>query len=140
MPSLFGNGLDNMFQGFFHPMTHGNMFNAKNLLPAVDIEEKEQFYLVMADLPGFDKQDINVSFNNGRLSIQAEHQEKTEDKNSDGYHLQERHYGSYFREFNFGSHVDANDISAKYENGVLELTIPKLDKTPEEPKRKININ
>ncbi len=140
MPSLFGNDFNNMFQGFYRPMVHGNIWDTRSSLPAVDIEEKEQFYLVMADLPGFDKKDISVSFDGGRLSIQAEHQEKTEDKSSDGYMLKERHYGSYVREFNFGSHVDANEISAKYENGVLELIVPKLDKTPEEPKKRIDIH
>mgnify|MGYP001565017672 FL=1 len=140
MPSLFDGNFNDMFQGFFRPMTHGNAWHTKNLLPAVDIEEKEQFYLLMADLPGFDKSDIKVSFSHGRLNIHAEHQEKTEDKQSDGYMLQERHYGSYVREFNFGSHVDASEISAKYENGVLELIVPKLDQTPEEPKRNIDVH
>ena len=140
VPSLFKDDFDNMFQGFFSPMKTSSLWKEKNLFPAVDVEEKEQSYLLMADLPGFNKDEIDVSFHNGCLTIEAQHQEQSESKKDDGYMLKERRFGSFFRRLNFGNNIAENDISAKYENGVLELTMPKLNQEPKEPKRKIAVN
>jgi len=138
-PSVFGDDMDNLFQGFFRPVLHSGLSTKDNHLPAVDIDESETNYFLMAELPGFNKEDIKVSFHNGLLSIKAEHNEETEEKQKEGNIIKERRYGSFFRSFNFGDNIAEGDISAQYKNGVLELTIPKSPST-EEKAKKIEIN
>jgi len=126
-PSIFSDDFDNLFQGFFRPINYPSAFGKGEHLPAVDIEEKEDCYLLMADLPGFNKDEISVSFHDGQLSIRAEHTEESEKKQKEGNVLKERRYGSFYRSFNFGSNVAEQDVSAQFENGVLELRIPKVE-------------
>ena len=99
-----------------------------------DIKETDTEYTLEADLPGFDKKDINLGLDGDRLTIRAErhsaHEDKDEKKN---YVRCERSYGEYSRSFDI-SGVDADGIKAKYENGVLTLHMPK--KAPELPTSK----
>ena len=83
-PSIFSDDFDNLFQGFFRPINYPSAFGKGEHLPAVDIEEKEDCYLLMADLPGFNKDEISVSFHDGQLSIRAEHTEESEKKQKEG--------------------------------------------------------
>ena len=131
LPSIFDTDLNNFFQGFFRPINHS--------VPAVDIDESEQSFTLIADLPGFEKNDIELSFNHGALDISAKHSEKLEQTEKGGNIVKERHYGSFFRRLNFGEHIAEQDITAKYDNGVLEVVLPK---TPHVNKsdNKITIN
>lgn len=106
----------------------------------VDISEKEGNYLLEAELPGFDKNDINVELEGEVLTINASHKSENEEKDKEGnYVRRERRYGSYARSFDV-SGVDAENIKADYKNGVLELTLPKRPAVPETPNtRKIEI-
>ena len=99
-----------------------------------DILDKGDHYLVRADLPGFDKEDIHLDLNGDCLTSSAVHkEEKKEEK--DSFLRRERRYGSLSRSFDI-SGVDAEHITAKYDKGVLELTMPKKgDVTP--PSRQI---
>jgi HSP20 family protein len=138
-PSVFGDDMDNLFQGFFRPVSHLGLSTKNSHLPAVDIDESETNYFLMAELPGFNKEDINISFDNGLLTIKAEHNEETEKKQKEGNIIKERRFGSFFRSFNFGNNIAEGDISAQYKNGVLELTIPKSSEV-EDKAKKIEIN
>lgn len=131
-PSVFD---DNMFQGFFSPVLRSDFFNKASKMPAVDIEETEGEYTLLAELPGFSKDDIHVSLDDGQLVIKAEHDEQSEKKQSSGNMLKERHYGSYYRSFNFGKNIKEQDIKAKYEDGVLELVLPKSANNKQEVKK-----
>lgn len=93
--------------------------------PRIDLSEKEGQYLISAELPGVDKEDIHITLDNGILSIEAESRdEKTEEK--DGKVIrQERRYGKFVRSFNLGKGVKESDIEANFENGILKLTAPK---------------
>ena len=97
-----------------------------------DIKEKDGAFVLEADLPGFDKKDINIDVNGDYLTIKAERHSEHEDKDKkDSYIRCERSYGAYARSFDV-SGVNVDGIRAKYENGVLTLTMPKRE--PELPK------
>ena len=100
-----------------------------------DIRDEGDKYELEADLPGFDKKDINIDIDNNILRIKAERHSEHEDKDKKGKYVTcERSYGMYSREFDL-SGVKADEIKAKYENGVLKLTLPKKQQTLPETKR-----
>jgi len=100
--------------------------------PAVDIKEEENRFVVKADIPGVDPKDIDVSMKEGVLSVRGERtQESKEEK--DGYKRVERISGSFYRRFVLPDTTDADNISANYDKGVLELVVPK--KPLAKPKR-----
>ena len=93
----------------------------------VDIKYKGNEYLLEADMPGFEKENISVDIENGYLTISGERRSETEDKNKkDGYVRCERSYGMCSRSFDI-SDVKEDQIKAEYKNGVLKLTMPKKD-------------
>ncbi len=101
-----------------------------------DIMDKGDHYLLEAELPGFDKKDIDIDINGDTLTISAKHEASKEDK-KDNYIRRERSYGSFVRSFDVST-IDAANIKAAYNNGILELTLPKLaEQKPES--RKIDI-
>ena len=100
-----------------------------------DIRDEGDKYELEADLPGFEKKDINIDIDNNILKIKAERHSEHEDKDKKGKYVTcERSYGMYSREFDL-SGVNADEIKAKYENGVLKLTLPKKQQTLPEAKR-----
>lgn len=93
-------------------------------VPAVDIKEESDRYLLLADVPGISPSSIDVSMENGILTLSG--QRETDAKNQrEGYKRIERHYGSFHRRFTMPDSVDAENISARCVNGVLEIVIPK---------------
>ena len=101
--------------------------NTNASLPAfrTDIRDQGDKFLLEAELPGFNKEDIRLDLNNGVLTIAAKHEDTTEQKDEKGNYLcRERHYGSYQRSFSV-SGIDESAITASYENGVLKLNLPK---------------
>ena len=97
-----------------------------------DIRDQGDSYLLEADLPGFEKKDIHLDLSGDTLTIHAErHSEHEKKEQKDSYVHIERSYGKYSRSFDV-SGVDTEGITAKYENGVLKLTLPKKQaKLPE---------
>lgn len=95
--------------------------------PAVDIQELEDRYVIHADIPGVEPKDIEVHMENGILIIKGQrHSESKEER--EGYKRIECSRGTFFRRFSMPDTADANSISAKSKNGVLEITIPKQEK------------
>ena len=119
-----------------------DFFGSSNAsLPAfrTDIQDKGESYLLEADLPGFRKEDINLDLKDNILTISATHQEQSEDKDEKGtYVRRERRYGSFQRSFDVTG-IDAANISAAYEDGVLKLNLPKEQPTVP-PTRRIEIH
>ena len=104
--------------------------------PAVEVFEKEDRYIVKAELPGMKEEDIEVNAADGRLTIKGE--KKTEHEvEEEEYHWSERSYGSFVRTIGFPSNVDTSKIKASYEQGVLEITLPKV---AEVKPKKITVN
>ncbi len=100
-----------------------------------DITDNGDSYLLEADLPGFDKKDIKLNINGDTLTVSAERRSKTEEKDNKGKCIRcERSYGSYSRQFDV-SGVETSGIKAKYEDGVLKLTMPKKAELPEQSHR-----
>ena len=96
-------------------------------MPAVDVFEKEDRFVVKAELPGMKEGDIDVSVVGDTLSIKGEKKTETEIK-EEGYYRCERSYGSFYRSIPLPSNVDANKIEASFEDGVLEVALPKSAK------------
>ena len=92
--------------------------------PAADISETDDMVEVKAELPGMDPKEIDVSVDNGVLTIRGEKKFEDEEKKGD-YHRIERSYGSFFRSFQLPHEVDEKKVKAKYKDGVLHLTLPK---------------
>ena len=90
-----------------------------------DIRDDGSKYIMEAELPGFDKKDINLDINGTNLVLSAEHKNETEHKDEDGKYIRkERSYGSYRRSFDI-SGIDADKIDAEYKNCVLTIALPK---------------
>ncbi len=100
--------------------------------PAVDVIDNKDGVVVKVELPGIRKDDINVSIENNVLTVQGEKKPELENPEADVLRS-ERYYGSFYRAFTLPSSVDAQKVSAKFENGVLELSV--LKKEEAKPKQ-----
>lgn len=111
----------------------------KNLM-RTDIRTNDNEYILDIDLPGFDKDNIDLSLRNGNLIIKAKC-ETNNDANEDKYIRKERFYGECSRSFYVGEDIKEEDIKAEFKNGILKIRIPKIEENKElnEPK-KINID
>jgi HSP20 family protein len=96
-------------------------------IPAVDVFEKDDRFVVKAELPGMKDDDVDVSVVGDTLTIKGEKKTETEVKNEDYYRC-ERSYGTFYRSIPIPSNVDANKIEASFDDGVLEVTLPKSAK------------
>ncbi|MFR2823121.1 MAG: Hsp20/alpha crystallin family protein [Thomasclavelia sp.] len=132
MPSIFGENLfddwmDSFEEEFFGRKNPLYGKHAKNMMKT-DVRETDDTYEVDIDLPGFKKEDISVSFENGYLTISTNKTLDRNDKDKDGKYIrQERYAGSMSRSFYIGKNVPKGDIKARYEDGVLKLSVPKKD-------------
>lgn len=124
---------DDFFKdSFFRPVEVPSM--------KTDIKEVENQYVLTMDLPGFAKEDIQISHENGYLTISAQRNETSQETDDKGRTIrQERSFGSCKRSFYIGEAVDQESIKASHSNGVLELRFPKLS-TQEKDKKYISID
>ena len=118
----YNQSLNSLFDDFERSFFSGD----RSQLPAfrTDIQDKGDHYLLEADLPGFQKEDIDLHLEDGVLTITAKHQETSQQKQEGKYICRERRVGSYARSFDM-SGIQEDAISAAYENGVLTLKLPK---------------
>ena len=100
--------------------------------PAVDIHEEEGHYLLTADIPGVNRKDVEITLEDGVLTIKGE-RKAVKEVTEEGYRRRERIHGSFARQFNLPETVDTANISARAEDGVLNIEIPKQAKP--EPKK-----
>ena len=127
----FGLGLFDEFDDFFKPV----FFNRKSGMQT-DVKETDKGYEFSVDMPGYDKKDIELSLNNGYLTLSAKREEKEEDGNS---FIRRERSCSCSRSFYVGDNVKEEDVKAKYENGTLNMFVPKA-KPKELPNKHINID
>ena len=104
--------------------------------PPVDVEETPDHLILTAELPGLSHQDIDVELEDGVLTIQGEKKEEAKEETTQGL-LYERRWGSFTRRFTLPRAVDASNITANFENGILTVRVPKAE---EAKGRKIEIN
>ena len=131
LPSIFG---ENLFDDFFSdpfemmmPQSRNPLYgkHAKNLMKT-DVRELDGSYELDVDLPGFKKDEVTVDLQDGYLTISAAKALDKDESDQKGKFLrQERYSGSMSRSFYVGDDVESADISAKYENGILKISVPK---------------
>ena len=149
MPSIFG---ENLFDDFFGDFpfyyddramkdTEKKLYGRRaSHIMKTDIKEHDNCYDLMIDLPGVKKEDIKAELNDGYLTVSAENNTSKDEKDDNGkYICRERYSGSYSRSFYVGDAVTEQDISAKFENGTLKLTVPKKESLPEKQNKYIAI-
>ena len=140
LPSVFTNDFTN--DDFF-----GDFFNAparRSYMPSAsmkcDVKELDQSYQIDMQLPGYDKDDVEVSVDKGYLTVSASHNENKEDKEDGKYIRKECFTGSCQRSFYVGDAVKGEDIGAAFNNGILSLTVPKAEALPQnETKQLVHI-
>ena len=93
-------------------------------MPALDVTETKDAYQIDVEVPGLRPEDINVTVDQGMLSVQGERHSE-EEKSDRSYHRVERHYGAFRRSISLPRDVDASKVKANYDNGVLRLMVPK---------------
>ena len=139
VPSIYGeNMFDDFFDGSFFG-GHSPLFgkHARNLMKT-DIRETDdaKAYRLAVELPGFKKDEISLDLRDGYLTISAQRNEELDDKDNEGRYIrQERATGSCARSFYVGKELEPKDISAKFENGILTLHLPKAEAKKLEPKQ-----
>ena len=134
LPSIFG---ENLFDDFFSdpfgmmvPQGRDPLYgkHAKNLMKT-DVREMDESYELDVDLPGFTKDEISVELKNGYLTIQAaKGLDKDQSDKKGKYIRQERYAGACSRTFYVGEGVQPEDVTASFENGILQLSVPKAAK------------
>ena len=131
MPSIFGENLFNDdWMNFSFPEVDKELYgkHAGNVMKT-DVRETDSGYEVDIDLPGFKKDEINAQLDNGYLTISASKGLDKEEKNKEGKYIRkERYAGAMSRSFYVGDEVTQADIKARYEDGILRLSVPKKEK------------
>jgi HSP20 family protein len=118
----FGDLFDDIFRGF---VVGPVGFEAANRSMKVDVAEQNGEYKVLAELPGVKKEDIKVDIDGDQVSITAESRAERDEKDGERVLHSERYFGRVSRAFRLGQEIDEARASAKYADGVLELTLPK---------------
>ena len=122
--SDYFDNFGDVFNGFFRtPLTHRSVGKAR--MPAVDVAETDTAYQVKAELPGIRKEDLDVTVDDGVLTIKAQHNDNQEQAENGQLIRQERSYGKFVRSLRLGANVDEETITAEYRDGVLHITLPK---------------
>jgi HSP20 family protein len=133
------NEMNRLFNTFFESPTPGNgggQAVARRWIPAMDVVETEDHFVLRADLPGLSESDVKIELEENVLTVSGERKSEHEQK-GEGYYRVERSFGTFSRSLTLPDGVDADGIQANFNNGVLEVRIPK----PEQQKpRKVQIS
>jgi HSP20 family protein len=125
--NAFNEPLEPFFRRFLAPLRAEMDSNVLQI--RIDVEEKDKAYTVRADIPGVKKEDINVRIDGNIVQIDAETKQDKEVKEKGKLLRSERYYGSVSRSFSLSQDIDESKAVAKYENGVLNLELPKKEAT-----------
>lgn len=141
MPSIFGEDLFNDWMDFSFPDIDRKLYGKRaDQIMKTDVKEKDTEYEVDIDLPGFKKEDVKAELKDGYLTIRAAKGVDREEKKEDGKYIRkERYSGNMSRSFYVGKNVTQEDIHAKFEDGILKLTVPKKEAKKAEEKSYITI-
>ena len=138
MPRLWNDSFfDNWMNDF--PSSRYLVQNDADLMKT-DVKETDNGYQVIADLPGFNKEDVNAQLEDGYLTITASRSANNDEKDKDGKYIRrERYQGNCSRSFYVGDSLTEEDIKAKFDNGTLTMEIPKVSAQKVENKKTIAI-
>ena len=121
------------FDRFFGDFTLPSlMFEEAEWTPAFDVSETEHELIVKAEVPGMDKEDINITVSDGMLTVKGEKKQEKKEEN-EHFHRVETHYGMFSRTLRLPAEVEADKVDATYKDGVLNITLPKPEAV--EPKK-----
>ena len=124
---FFGRPRLNLFDELFENFGLSNLESREgDWRPSIDVSETDAELIVKAELPGITKDNVQVTLTNGLLTIKGEKKVENDEK-KEGYHLVERRYGSFCRTFRVSEDIDADKIDAAYKDGVLAVTLPKIE-------------
>ena len=136
----FGSIFDNFFNSDLFDWSTRNFSDTNTTLPAVNIVEDEEKYMVEMAAPGMSKDDFKVELHNNQLKISSEVQnENSEEDESKNYSRKEFSYQSFMRTFSLPDTVDTDKIEAKYDAGILKLTLHKKEEAKPKPAKYIDI-
>jgi HSP20 family protein len=133
VPTSFSNLIDRFFSDSL-ARTGGSAYS---FVPKVDISETEKAYEIQLAIPGVNKEDFKIDLNENRLTVSGERKFAKERKEND-LHVVETQYGNFSRTFALPENVDGGKISAVYNNGILEITVPKDEKKALKTTIKVN--
>lgn len=131
---------DSIFDSLLDPADFKDFFNGKDNLPAMNVKETSNEYQIELAVPGFTKEDIEVTVVDSRLNIVAQKSKKEVEENQEGYTRKEFNYNRFSRSVQLPANVDGdNEIKATYENGILALKIQKSEELEAASKKTIEI-
>ena len=136
----FSEEMDHLFEdfglgrGWLTPMLDKANLPQGPWTPQVEVFERDHELVLRADLPGLSKEDVNVELADEAITIEGERKNEHEEKR-EGYYRSERSYGKFYRRIPMPEGVKAEDASASFSNGVLEITIPALKREPQKARR-----
>jgi len=135
-PSFF----DRFFDGELMDWNRGNYSSTDTTLPAVNVKETDNEFLIDVAAPGLKKDDFKIHFDNGHLTISSELKNEREEKNGGKVTRREFSYQSFQRSFSVAETViDADKITANYDSGILHITLPKREEIKPKPAKEIKI-
>jgi HSP20 family protein len=128
-PGQLVNEVNKIIEQAFRPLHHTDTSNIETSqwTPAVDIKEEKNQFIILADLPGVDKNDIHISMENNILTLKGQRLNETQHEEKSHYFRSERIKGNFYRRFTLPETVDGSKIEAKVTKGVLEIIIPKKE-------------
>lgn len=135
LPSLF----DRFFDGELFDWNNRNFSNTNTTLPSVNIKEDQDKFTVEVAAPGFDKSDFKLELNHNSLTISSEKKVENETKEGEVFTKREFSYQSFTRSFTLPQIADGERIEANYDNGILNVAIPKKEEAKPKPSRVIEI-
>ena len=124
--ALSGLGNDHFWPRFFDPFREFGSMLSNFFSPTADAINKEDCYEIQVELPGVSEKDVEVSIEDGVLTLRGEKRSEREEKDKN-YYFSERRYGSFERSFRLPEDVKESDIKATYKDGVLRLMLPKAE-------------
>lgn len=133
LESSFSN-LQKEMNRLFEENLHGTLHHTSAVMPSMEVHETDAAFEVTAELPGVDEKDVQVSFEDGVLTIRGEKKAEHEEK-KEGRRLTERSYGSFLRQIGMAGPVDDEKLAATFAKGVLKVTLPKLPEARSKAKK-----
>jgi HSP20 family protein len=134
---FFPSMLDRFWDNEMMDRASSNYSSTNTSLPAVNIKETEDDFMIEVAAPGMKKEDFSINYDNGRLTISSEKQEEA----SDNYNRREFSYQSFCRSFEVADNIiDNQKIKAKYADGILYITLPKREEIKPKPAKQISIS
>ena len=141
MPSIFGENLFDDWMDFSFPAFDRAFYgNGSRSMMKTDVKETDKGYELDIELPGYQKEDVKAQPKDGYLTVQAAKNVNNDEKNNEGAYIRrERYEGTMSRSFYVGEDVTEADIQAKFENGILKLSVPKKEAKKVEENKYITI-